>query len=108
MKTAARKAKGHLNTRASRKKDFRFRRFSVSGIFGFFRGDTSGAVYWELVGQEPACQGNLRTLPSILIFEEGQWSRIVGGLQGKLFSFLKVRGQVFGVKFKPGALLPPI
>jgi len=40
-----------------------------------------------------------------LIFEEGR-SRVVGVMQGKFSAFLEGKGQVFGVKFKPGAIYP--
>ena len=44
--------------------------------------------------------------PSVhLIFEKGR-SRIVGVMQGKFSTFLEGKGQVFGVKFKPGAFFP--
>jgi len=63
------------------------------------------SVHWDLRGQEPFL---LETLPhpSVhLIFEEGS-SRIVGVMQGKFSAFLEGKGQVFGVKFKPGAFYP--
>src|SRR5207244_3000980 len=44
--------------------------------------------------------------PSVhLVFEKDN-SRIVGVIRGKFSQLLKGKGQVFGVKFRPGAFYP--
>jgi len=63
------------------------------------------SVYWDLRDQEPFLQETLPHPSVHLIFEEGR-SRVVGVMQGKFSAFLEGKGQVFGVKFKPGAFYP--
>jgi AraC-like DNA-binding protein len=62
-------------------------------------------IAWDLRGQEPYVQEVL-PYPSVhLVFEPGQ-TRIVGVISGKFARRLEGQGQVFGVKFRPGAFYP--
>jgi len=103
VKPDAGKPRGILNPKASGK-DFRYSRRFPSPDLDFFV-EHYWSVYWDLRGQEPFLQETLPHPSVHLIFEEGR-SRIVGVMQGKFSAFLEGKGQVFGVKFKPGAFYP--
>lgn len=62
-------------------------------------------VKWDLRGQEPYISENLPHPTVHLVFQKDA-SRIYGVTSGKFSRRLIGKGQVFGVKFKPGAFYP--
>jgi len=62
-------------------------------------------VRWDLSGQEPYLSETLPH-PCVHLVIEKDKSRIVGVTTGKFSQLLEGKGQVFGVKFKPGAFYP--
>lgn len=62
-------------------------------------------VKWDLRGQEPYISETLPHPCVHLVIEQDQ-SRIVGVVKGKFSYLLENQGQVFGIKFKPGAFYP--
>ncbi|HYL99673.1 MAG TPA: DUF6597 domain-containing transcriptional factor [Blastocatellia bacterium] len=63
------------------------------------------AVRWDLRNQEPRVQESLPD-PSVHLVSDHESSRILGVVPGRFSVLLKGRGQVFGVKFKPGGFYP--
>ncbi|HKV42354.1 MAG TPA: helix-turn-helix domain-containing protein [Blastocatellia bacterium] len=63
------------------------------------------AVRWDLRNQEPRLQESL-PYPCVHLVFGNEGSRILGVVPGKFSVLLKDRGQVFGVKFKPGGFYP--
>src|SRR5262249_53880034 len=62
-------------------------------------------VTWDLRSQAPY-QQDVLTHPCVhLVIERGK-SRVVGVVTGKFSQLLEGKGQVFGIKFKPGAFYP--
>jgi AraC-like DNA-binding protein len=62
-------------------------------------------VRWDLRGQPPYLQENLPH-PSIHLVFEKRKTRIYGVMTGKFCYLLQAKGQVFGIKFRPGAFYP--
>ncbi|MGI8687330.1 MAG: AraC family transcriptional regulator [Thermomicrobiales bacterium] len=62
-------------------------------------------VTWDLSGQEPYRSETLPH-PCIHLVIEKERSRIFGATTGKFSYLLEGKGQVFGIKFRPGAFYP--
>jgi AraC-like DNA-binding protein len=62
-------------------------------------------VKWDLRGQEPYLSENL-PYPCVNLVIEKDKSRIYGVVKQKFSYLLTGKGQVFGVKFRPGAFYP--
>ncbi len=95
--------RGILNLKAAERK-FRLSLHPPSSDLRFFV-EQYWIVTWDLRGQEPYRQEVLPH-PSVHLVIEKDRSSIVGVMSGKFSRLLEDRGQVFGVKFKPGAFYP--
>lgn len=62
-------------------------------------------VTWDLRGQEPYLSENLPYPCVNMVIEKGK-SRIYGVVKRKFSYLLTGKGQVFGIKFRPGAFYP--
>jgi AraC-like DNA-binding protein len=63
-------------------------------------------IGWDLRGCEPQLVENLPHPNIHLVFEEGSKAYVLGVQTSKFARVLRGRGQVFGVKFKPGGFRP--
>lgn len=97
------KPRGVLNLKTG-EKQFQLSRYEPSGDLRFFV-EHYWIVTWDLRGQAPYLAETLPH-PSVHLVLEKDKSRIVGVTRGKFSSLLENKGQVFGVKFKPGAFYP--
>src|SRR5258706_3286460 len=95
--------RGVLNLKVGEKK-FQLSRYLPSQDLSFFV-EHYWIVSWDLRGQEPYVQETL-PYPSVhLVFEKNN-SHVFGGGRRKFSRLLEDKGQVFGIKFKPGAFYP--
>jgi AraC-like DNA-binding protein len=95
--------RGVLNLKVGEKK-FQLSRYLPSQDLSFFV-EHYWIVSWDLRGQEPYVQETL-PYPSVhLVFEKDN-SRVFGVGRRKFSRHLEDKGQVFGIKFKPGAFYP--
>ncbi len=103
VKLKTEKAKGILNQKAG-EQWFTLARYLPAPPFETFV-EHYWIVRWDLHGQPPYLQENL-PYPSVhLVFEPGN-SRVIGVVKGKFSVLLKDKGQVFGIKFRPGGFYP--
>lgn len=102
-KSIAEKPRGVLNRKAGERK-FRLSLHPPAPDLGFFV-EHYWIVTWDLRGQEPY-QQEVLPHPSVHLVIERDKSGIVGVMSGKFSRVLEDKGQVFGVKFKPGAFYP--
>lgn len=103
MKLQLEKPRGILNLKEGEKR-FSLSRHLPSSDLAFFI-EHYWIVRWDLSDQPPYLSENL-PYPSVhLVFEKDN-SRIVGVIRGKFSQLLKGKGQVFGIKFRPGAFYP--
>lgn len=103
MKAKIGQPRGILNLKEGKKK-FQLSRHLPAEDLSFFV-ERYWIVSWDLRGQEPYVQETL-PYPSInLVIEQGQ-SKVYGVETGKFSRLLEGKGQVFGIKFKPGAFYP--
>src|SRR3984893_2759754 len=103
MKTTTGKLRGILNLQAGKKK-FSLSRHPPAQDLSFFV-EHYWIVSWDLRGQEPYVQETL-PYPCIHLVIEKDQSRVYGMGTGKFARLLENKGQVFGIKFKPGAFYP--
>jgi AraC-like DNA-binding protein len=103
MKSTTGKPRGILNLKAGEKK-FSLSRHPPAQDLGFFV-ERYWIVSWDLRGQQPYVQETLPYPCVNLVFEQGQ-SRVYGVETGKFARLLENKGQVFGIKFRPGAFYP--
>ena len=97
------KAKGILNQKAG-ERVFTLARYLPTPPLDRFV-EHYWIVRWDLGDQPPYLQENL-PYPSVhLVFQAGS-SRIIGVIKGKFSIMLEGKGQVFGVKFRPGGFYP--
>src|ERR1700761_4838949 len=59
-------------------------------------------IKWDLIGQSPV-QGEVLPQPSIHLVFEKDFTRVAGVSKGKFTRILQGKGNVFGIKFRPGA-----
>jgi AraC-like DNA-binding protein len=103
VKPSLKQPRGILNPSASAAK-FQLARHLSAPDLSFFI-EHYWLITWDLRGQEPYVQETL-PYPSVhLVFEPGA-SRVCGVITGKFARRLEGAGQVFGVKFRPGAFYP--
>ncbi len=95
--------RGILNLKAGEKNFQLFRHFPPPEIGRFV--EHYWIVRWDLRGEEPYLQETL-PYPSFHLVLEQDNTRIVGIMRKKFAYLLKDKGQVFGVKFRPGAFYP--
>ena len=103
MRSSAGKPKGLLNAGSGPKK-FTHNRYLPTGELRFFI-EHFWFVSWDLRGKDPHIQEVLPHPSVHVIFEKGR-SRIVGVVTGKFSRLLKNKGEIFGIKFRPGAFYP--
>jgi AraC-like DNA-binding protein len=103
MKTEVDKPKGVLHLVAGQQK-FKLSRHLPSHDCGCFI-QHYWIVQWNLESHAPHVQEVLPHPSVHLVFEKNK-SRIVGVMQGKFSRLLRDKGQVFGIKFRPGAFYP--
>src|SRR5215470_14474777 len=103
IKSNSGKPRGILNLKAGEKK-FQLSRHLPAQDLSFFV-ERYWIVSWDLRGQEPYVQETLPYPCVNLVFEPGG-SRIYGVITGKFTRRLEGAGQVFGIKFRPGAFYP--
>ncbi len=103
VKVKTEKAKGILNQKAGAHK-FTLARYLPAPEFAAFV-EHYWIIRWDIRGQPPYRQETLPYPNVHLVFERGN-SRIVGVMTGKFGYLLKDKGQVFGIKFRPGAFYP--
>ncbi len=96
-------SRGILNGRAGEKK-FCLKRYLPAKDLSFFV-EHYWAVSWDLRGQEPYVQEVLPYPCIHLVFEEER-SQVYGVETGRFTRLLEDKGQVFGIKFKPGGFYP--
>jgi AraC-like DNA-binding protein len=94
---------GILQAKTSESK-FRLTRHEPSVDLNFFV-QRFWVVKWDLRGQAPYRQENLPYPCVNLVFERGR-SRIYGVVRRKFTRLLEGKGQVFGIKFRPGGFYP--
>lgn len=94
---------GILNPKAAETK-FRLGLYPPSADLAFFI-DSYWTVRWDLTDQPPFTQ-EVITYPCVNLVFEWQNTRIWGVDSGKFARTLVGKGQVFGVKFRPGAFYP--
>lgn len=97
------KPRGILNLKEGEKK-FQLARHLPSPDLAFFV-EHYWIVRWDLRGQKPYMSETLPH-PSIHVVFEKDQSRIVGVVTGKFSRTIEGKGQVFGIKFRPGAFYP--
>jgi len=97
------KLRGVLNLKAGEKK-FQSSLRLPSQDLAFFV-EHFWMIKWDLKDQESYLSETLPHPCVHLVFEQDQ-SRIVGVVKGKFSYLLENKGQVFGIKFKPGAFYP--
>ena len=103
MKPKTGKPRGVLNLKAGEKR-FHLSRYLPSQDLSFFV-EHYWIVSWDLRGQEPYVQETL-PYPSVhLVFEKNN-SHVFGVGRRKFSRLLEDKGQVFGIKFKPGGFYP--
>ncbi|HEX2911692.1 MAG TPA: helix-turn-helix domain-containing protein [Chloroflexia bacterium] len=103
MTLMADKPRGILNPRTGEKM-FRLTRHLPSEDLSFFI-EHYWNVKWDLTGQPPYLQENLPDPSVHLVFNRHQTA--IFGVVTKKFGYrLEGRGQVLGIKFKPGAFYP--
>ncbi len=103
MKSTIGKPRGVLNREAGEKK-FQLARHLPAQDLSFFI-EHYWIVSWDLRGQEPYVQETLPYPAVHLVFERDK-TRVYGVETGKFARLLAGKGQVFGIKFKPGAFYP--
>lgn len=103
MKPTIGKPRGILNFKAGEKK-FQLSRHLPAQDLSFFI-EHYWIVSWDLRGQDPYVQETL-PYPSVHLVIEKDQSRVYGVETGKFARILENKGQVFGIKFKPGAFYP--
>jgi AraC-like DNA-binding protein len=96
-------AKGLLNPHGSNP-PFRLRRYFATDVANLFV-EHYWIVNWELRAGGPHVQEDLPHPSVHLVFEPGGAS-IYGVMRGKFSRQLADRGQVLGIKFRPGAFYP--
>src|SRR5262245_33860306 len=96
-------SKGILNPKAGEKK-FQLSRHLPSADLAFFV-ERYWIIHWDLRDQEPFVQETL-PYPCVHLVIEKDYSRIYGVMTGKFSRQLTDKGQVFGIKFRPGAFHP--
>lgn len=94
---------GILNPKAAETK-FRLGLYLPSPDLAFFI-DSYWTVRWDLTDQPPFTQ-EVITYPCVNLVFEWQNTRVWGVDSGKFARTLVGKGQVFGVKFRPGAFYP--
>lgn len=92
-----------MNPKAAEKK-FQLSRHLPAQDLSFFI-ERYWIVKWDLRGQEPYVQETL-PYPCVNLVIEKDKTRVFGVEIGKFSRLLENKGQVFGVKFKPGAFYP--
>lgn len=97
------KPRGILNQEMSRKK-FQLTLHPPSPDLSFFV-EHHWIVTWDLRGQVPYLSENLPHPSVHLVFEKDR-TRIYGVVTGKFTYHLEGKGQVLGIKFRPGAFYP--
>jgi AraC-like DNA-binding protein len=95
--------KGILNAKAGEQK-FRLDRRLPSPDLAFFIG-WYWIIHWDLRGQEPYTQETL-PYPCLHLVVERDNTRVWGVDRGKFARRLEGEGQVFGIRFRPGAFYP--
>ncbi len=95
--------RGVLNPKAGEKR-FQLSRLVPSQDLSFFV-EHYWIVSWDLTGQEPYVQETL-PYPSVHLVFEHDNSRVYGVGKRKFSRLLENKGQVFGIKFRPGAFYP--
>ena len=103
VKPNTEKPRGILNPNVSKAK-FELTRYQPSDDLAFFV-LRYWIVKWDLRGQEPYVQENLPYPCVNLVIEKGR-SAIYGVAKQKYATLLEGKGQVFGIKFRPGAFYP--
>jgi AraC-like DNA-binding protein len=94
---------GILNPKAAETK-FRLGLYPPSADLAFFM-DSYWTIRWDLTDQPPFTQ-EVITYPCVnLVFERNN-TRVWGVDSGKFARTLEGKGQVFGMKFRPGAFYP--
>lgn len=100
---ALERTSGILNPKASENK-FRLERYAPSADLQFFVA-RYWTIHWDLTNQPPFTQ-EVISYPCVnLVFERNN-TRIWGVDSGKFARTLDGKGQVFGIKFRPGAFYP--
>ncbi|MCX6050240.1 MAG: helix-turn-helix transcriptional regulator [Chloroflexi bacterium] len=102
-KSIAESPRGILNPKAGEKK-FQLSRPMPSEELRFFV-EHYWRIQWDLRGQAPYRQETLPHPCVNWVFEHAN-SRIYGVVKGKFARLLSGKGQVFSIKFKPGAFFP--
>ncbi|HEX6481422.1 MAG TPA: helix-turn-helix domain-containing protein [Ktedonobacteraceae bacterium] len=103
MKPKTGKPRGVLNLKAGEKR-FHLSRHLPSQDLDFFV-EHYWIVSWDLRGQEPYVQETLPHPSVHLVFEKDN-TRVFGVGKRKFSRLLEDKGQVLGIKFKPGAFYP--
>lgn len=83
---------------------FEAERYAPAEDIGFFV-EHYWTVQWDLRGQDPYLSQNLPH-PSVHLSFGPDLARVVGVVKGRFSCLLENSGQVFGVRFKPGAFYP--
>ncbi|HLZ61993.1 MAG TPA: helix-turn-helix transcriptional regulator [Ktedonosporobacter sp.] len=102
-RSAGGEPRGILNPKVGEKK-FQLSRLLPSEDLKFFV-EHYWIVKWDLRGQEPYLSENL-PYPTVHLVIEKEKSNIFGVITGKFSVLIKEKGQVFGIKFRPGAFYP--
>jgi AraC-like DNA-binding protein len=103
IKPTMSESRGILNLKAGKVK-FQLSRHLPARDLTFFV-ERYWIVSWDLRGQEPYVQETLPYPCVNLVFEKDR-TRVYGIETGKSARLLEGKGQVFGIKFKPGAFYP--
>ena len=103
MKSTIWESRGILNLKAGKAK-FQLSRHLPAQDLCFFV-ERYWIVSWDLRGQEPYVQETLPYPCVNLVFEKDR-TAVHGVETGKFARLLEDRGQVFGIKFKPGGFYP--
>jgi AraC-like DNA-binding protein len=98
------KPKGILNPKVGQQKFLLTRYTPDDNDLGFFI-EHYWIVRWDLRGEEPYVSETL-PFPSVhLVFQQDN-TQIYGVMRGKFTRHLSGKGQVLGIKFRPGAFYP--
>jgi AraC-like DNA-binding protein len=103
VKSKIDKPVGILNPKLGQKK-FQLSRHLPAQELSFFI-ERYWIVTWDLRGQEPYLSENLPYPCVNLVFEQDK-TRVYGVVKRKFSYLLKGKGQVLGIKFRPGAFYP--
>lgn len=103
MNSTTGKPRGVLNQKAGEQK-FQLHLHLPSPDLAFFI-EHFWIVRWDLRGEAPYRQEVLPHPSVHLVFDKGQ-TRLFGVMTGKFAYLLQDKGQVLGIKFRPGAFYP--